>query len=140
MKAQLIILFVILIATSACMSKKTNTLSGNPSKTILHISPTEAKQLIETNTGNPDFKIIDVRTKDEFENERIPDSIMIDYYNPNFNLELEKLDRNKTYLIYCRTGRRSGETLKIMQDQGFQNVYNMEGGIIKWKGKSYQTI
>ena len=52
-----------------------------------------------------DCLIIDVRTSEEFEEVRLPNSINIDFYNPqDFMQELEKLDKNKAYYIYCRTG------------------------------------
>ena len=65
---------------------------------------------------------------------------MIDFYSDNFENELDKLDKNNTYLIYCRTGRRTGLTLSIMEELGFLRVYNMIGGITQWKEKGYPTI
>jgi rhodanese-related sulfurtransferase len=65
---------------------------------------------------------------------------MIDYYSDTFKNELDKLDKNKTYLIYCRTGRRTGLTLDIMEEPGFIEVYNMLGGITQWQAKGYPVI
>lgn len=74
--------------------------------------------------------ILDVRTKEEFEEYNINGSINIDYYSDNFKQQLNQLDKNKTYLIYCRSGNRSGETLKIMEDLGFKIIYDLNGGFI----------
>ena len=83
-----------------------------------------------------DFLIIDVRTAEEFEELRIPESINIDFYNPqNFIQELEKLDKSKSYYIYCRTGSRSANTCELMKEMGFSNSYNLLGGITEWKGE-----
>ena len=80
--------------------------------------------------------IIDVRTPEEFQTSRIPNSINIDFYNPqNFMLEIEKLDRDIQYYVYCRTGVRSSNSCQLMNEMGFKKVYNLIGGIVKWQGK-----
>lgn len=73
--------------------------------------------------------LIDVRTRDEFLENGLEGAKNIDFYSPSFRQEIEKLDRNKTYFIYCRSGNRSGQTLRLMQELGFTNVYNMGGGM-----------
>ena len=80
--------------------------------------------------------IIDVRTPKEFEISSIPNSINIDFYNPqNFMQEIEKLDKNSSYYVYCRTGIRSANSCQLMSELGFKNVYNLVGGIVEWKGE-----
>ena len=80
--------------------------------------------------------VLDVRTPEEFENSRIPDSKNIDFYNPqNFMQEIEKLDKNNQYYIYCRTGVRSANSCALMKELGFKNTFNLIGGIVEWKGK-----
>ena len=82
------------------------------------------------------FIILDVRTSEEFNEKRLPNSINIDFYNPqNFILELEKLDKNKSYYVYCRTGARSATTCDLMKEMGFTKTYNLLGGISEWKGE-----
>ena len=80
--------------------------------------------------------VLDVRTPEEFENSRIPNSKNIDFYNPqNFMLEIEKLDKDNNYYVYCRTGVRSANSCVLMKELGFKNTFNLVGGIVKWKGK-----
>ena len=80
--------------------------------------------------------ILDVRTPDEFETSRIPNSKNIDFYNPqNFILEIEKLNKSKSYYVYCRTGVRSANSCQLMNELGFDKVYNLLGGIVEWKGE-----
>jgi len=80
--------------------------------------------------------IIDIRTKDEFNEYHISNAINIDFYSQFFTDEIEALDRNKTYLIYCRSGHRSGtatdNALDLMLNLEFTNVYNMRGGILSF--------
>ncbi|KAF2956924.1 rhodanese-like domain-containing protein [Marinitoga sp. 38H-ov] len=99
-----------------------------PKQEFQNISPKEAYDLIL----KEDVIILDVRTPGEFNSGHIVNAINIDYYNSSFKSELSKLDKNKTYIIYCRSGNRSGKTLDIMKELGFKNVYNISGGILSW--------
>jgi rhodanese-related sulfurtransferase len=81
-----------------------------------------------------DAVILDVRTKEEYDQARIPDSILIDIYKPDFLSQIEKLDRDKTYFVYCRSGSRSFNAAVQMQKMGFTKVFNLENGIIDWFG------
>jgi rhodanese-related sulfurtransferase len=81
--------------------------------------------------------ILDVRTPQEFETSRIPKSINIDFYNPEiFMQEIGKLDKERSYYIYCRTGVRSANSCHLMKDLGFTKTYNLIGGIVDWKGET----
>ena len=100
----------------------------------------EAVTLIEDNQQNPNFVILDVRTPEEFTAGHIEGAINIDFYNEAFKDHLNSLDKGKKYLIYCRTARRTGEALKIMDDLGFVEVYNMLGGIVQWEAEGLPTV
>jgi len=126
-------MLLLLFFTSSCITdpeKKENQI-------IKNISADEAHQLIEENKGNTDFLIIDIRTESEYNQGYIQDAINIDYYSPNFTEQLDNLDKNMTYLIYCRSGNRSGNALNEMKKLNFNEVYNLEGGIITWIDKGY---
>ncbi len=80
--------------------------------------------------------ILDVRTLAEVEEGIIPNAIHIDIYNgQGFIDELEGLDKTKNYYVYCRSGNRSGQACSIMEQMGFENSYNLIGGIIDWEGE-----
>ena len=74
-----------------------------------------------------DATIIDVRTPEEFAQERVKKAINIDLFSPSFMLELQKLDQSKSYLLYCRSGNRSGQAEQIMRQIGFLKVQNIGG-------------
>jgi rhodanese-related sulfurtransferase len=79
--------------------------------------------------------IIDVRTDAEVADGIIPNAIHIDIFKgQGFIDEVGALDKNKNYYIYCRSGNRSGQACAIMQSLGFENAYNLEGGILEWEG------
>ena len=102
---------------------------------IESITPKEAYILIQENKDNPNFIILDMRTPEEFLGDYIENAVNLYYYSDTFRNDLNKLDKNKTYLIYCRSGRRSRNALNIMKELDFREVYNMLGGISKWKSE-----
>jgi rhodanese-related sulfurtransferase len=103
------------------------------------ITPQEASSLIKENRANPNFVILDVRTPKEFQEGHIEGAINLDYYAETFLDDLDRLDKTKVYLIYCRTGSRSGKSFGFMKKLKFQNVYHMVGGITRWKAEGLPT-
>ena len=80
--------------------------------------------------------VLDVRTEDEFSEGNIPNAINIDIHKgQGFIYKLEELDKSKTYYVYCRSGARSGQACKIMNELGFEKAYNLVGGILGWQGE-----
>lgn len=75
---------------------------------------------------------LDVRTPGEFMSGFIKGAKNIDFQSGNFENEIATLDKNETYAVYCRSGNRSGQAVKVMHDSGFHNVYNLNGGVIDW--------
>ncbi len=79
--------------------------------------------------------ILDVRTEEEVEEGYIPGATNLDIHKgQEFLDELEKLDKSKNYYVYCRSGARSGKACDIMDQLGFANAYNLEGGFMNWEG------
>jgi rhodanese-related sulfurtransferase len=99
---------------------------------VHEVTSQEAFDLIQDNNGNPDFIILDVRTSLEFHDGHIEGALSIDVNLPSFSEELEQLDRNATYLVYCRSGNRSRTALAIMEGLGFTRVYHLTNGITEW--------
>ena len=69
--------------------------------------------------------LLDVRTQEEFQSGHISGALMIDYYDEDFAHHISTLDKEKTIYIYCRSGGRSGRSMKMMQEQGFNRLYNL---------------
>jgi rhodanese-related sulfurtransferase len=100
----------------------------------------DAFALIQKNKNNPDFVVLDVRTPEEFKDGHIEGAININYNSGGFKTELSELNKNKTYFVYCRTGRRSAEAVKIMRDLGFTNIIQMKGDILKWQSANLPLV
>lgn len=87
-------------------------------------------------TDQENVEILDVRTPDEFNEGYIPGAKNIDIYKgQGFLDEINQLDKSKEYYIYCRSGARSAQACALMQQQGFENTYNLRGGITEWNGE-----
>ncbi len=96
-----------------------------------NLQPAAAQQLIETER---ELVLIDVRTPGEFRSGHLTEAINIDYLGTDFYEDMEALDPTKTYLIYCRSGRRSIRACTLMINGGMprEQVYNLDGGIQAW--------
>tara|TARA_B100001093_G_scaffold74685_1_gene65427 strand:- start:198 stop:635 length:438 start_codon:yes stop_codon:yes gene_type:complete len=100
-----------------------------PETKFENIKAIEATKMIEK---NPDMMVLDIRTPEEFASGHIPASINIDYKAENFESELKKLDRSKSYLMHCRSGRRSTAALDIFSKLGFDHIIHIDDGILGW--------
>ncbi len=79
--------------------------------------------------------ILDVRTEEEVEESSIPNSIHIDIYKgQGFLDEVNNLDKNKSYYVYCKSGGRSNQACLLMEQLGFEKTFNLLGGITEWTG------
>jgi len=107
---------------------------------VSELSAKEAFSMINRNKDNSDFIILDIRTLEEYESGHLENSIRIDYYSSDFEEQLDKLDKNKTYLIYCRSGNRSSKALNIMQELGFKEAYHISGGINEWTEEGFPIV
>lgn len=81
--------------------------------------------------SNSNKLLIDVRTPEEFIEKRALESINIDFYDENFNDDILKISKEDDVYIYCRSGRRSELTVRFLLENGFENVYNVNSGIIE---------
>ncbi|MFT4987140.1 MAG: rhodanese-related sulfurtransferase [Flavobacteriales bacterium] len=81
--------------------------------------------------------ILDVRTEQEWEEGIIPGAVKLDIFDAhNFKGEVEKMDKAKSYFVYCRSGNRSGQACAFMNNIGFDNTYNLMGGMMEWEGET----
>lgn len=101
-----------------------------------HLTTEQAEKMILENSGNSDFILLDVRKPEEFKTGYIKGAINVDFKSNDFLENLDGLIKDRTYVVYCKSGGRSAKALEIMQGKGFKNVYNVLGGIKKWKDEN----
>lgn len=91
------------------------------------ISVKELKQMIDK---GEDFQLIDVREPNEYEVAQIGGELIPLATVPD---SIDKISRDKKVVVHCRSGKRSGNAVKFLEQQhGFENLYNLEGGILAW--------
>ncbi len=88
------------------------------------VTPEQALTLVENGVT-----VIDLRTPEEYEAGHLADSTLVDFYEPDFREQIGALDPSQPYVIYCASGNRSGQAYDIMAELGFDEVYDIDGGI-----------
>ena len=90
------------------------------------------KKMIE----KKDYQLLDVRTKEEYKNGNLdPKAFNIDFYSKDFEKQLVYLDKNKSVFVYCFSGGRSGDAVKLLEKAGFKEIYQLDGGYKAWIAK-----
>jgi len=136
---------LVVVTLSACGSDAASTSETEPSNAAT--STAEGVQLVQpddaaaTIAAPPDdLVILDVRTPAEFAEGHIEGAVMIDFYRDDFASELAKLDPEVPYVLYCRSGNRSGQTGSLMTALGFSAVDDVDGGIIAWQNAGLPLV
>jgi phage shock protein E len=120
------ILILILMCISFCFYAQT---------IVKNVDAAAFKKLVDENRS----VLIDLRTTDEINNKgMIKGAKQIDFLDKNSEAAIEKLDKKKTYLIYCAGGGRSGDCAALMQKMDFKEVINLEKGFDDWKRKGFE--
>jgi rhodanese-related sulfurtransferase len=99
-----------------------------------NVTAVEFKSLIEKQKG----VVIDLRTVDEIKKGKIKGATEIDFLGVDFNKEADKLDKSKTYYLYCAGGGRSADASEILISKGFKHVVNLEKGFADWKKQNFE--
>ncbi|NET31928.1 MAG: rhodanese-like domain-containing protein [Cyanothece sp. SIO1E1] len=79
--------------------------------------------------------LLDVRTPEEVAGGKIEGALEIDVLADDFEQKIQNLEKDKTYLVYCKAGSRSARACKVMEKAGFQDLYNLKGGYTAWSSK-----
>jgi len=107
---------------------------------VHNLNVSEANDMINDNLENQNFVILDVRTPGEYAAGHIANAVNVDVEAADFTVKITAYDKDKTYLVYCRSGRRSLTAAGIMIKQGFRDVYNMLAGITEWQAAGYPVV
>lgn len=106
-------------------------------KTLFGASPQDnltEEQVRDLCKRDRKVELIDVRTLPEYKMEHINPCRNIDFKAKDFSDKVKYLDKSRTYILYCKSGKRSKKALSIMSKMGFENLYSLSGGIQSWEG------
>jgi rhodanese-related sulfurtransferase len=104
-----------------------------PKGQIQNVSSAKFYELIQSDNGI----VLDVRTLGEFQQGHLPNALVIDIYQRDFEEKIKSLPKDKEIYVYCTVGARSRQAAGILQKNGFEKVYNLEGGIMDWARNRY---
>ena len=132
LKNKILYFAVLVLSLSFCISCKEGI--AQEEETIEMVTPDEAEKLSKMK----DVKLLDVRTKEEFNEGHIANAQNL-VYDENFSEKIGKLDKEKPVIVYCKSGGRSEKCAQILKDSGFVKVYDIKGGITEWKFEGKKT-
>ncbi|MEC4049856.1 rhodanese-like domain-containing protein [Flavobacterium sp. SUN046] len=124
MKSKIGAIVSILLLIMGCQKEKSETVQTVDANSF-------EKKLKES--SNP--QLLDVRTPEEFATEHLVNATNVDWNGANFETLAQKYDRSKAVFVYCKSGGRSSEAAEALQKMGFKEIYNLDGGIMKWTGE-----
>lgn len=120
-----------------CVSKENKENSASSETDTTKLEPQAFKsQLSATN----DAVLIDVRKPEELTDGFIEGAINIDYTDSSFTEKIGRLDKSKTYFVYCKSGKRTAGAVDQMASSGFKNIYILDGGYTSWVEKGLETV
>lgn len=119
---KIIFSFIFSLLVFACSPKEAE-------QSVTEISADEFEEII---SQNDNVTILDVRTPEEFSDGFIKEALLINFFDEDFQSQIEKLDKDKIYVVYCKSGMRQSQAANMMEGLGFKKVYLLEGGIDRW--------
>lgn len=105
--------------------------------TVVHLTPMAFEEAIHT---IKDGVILDVRTPGEFEKNRLENAVNYNWNDPDFIQNISFIDKSTPILVYCLSGGRSGAAAQKMVENGFQQVYALDGGLLNWEAAHLPVI
>lgn len=130
------LLICILLIAFGCSAPEKKPGNESLKKGIMVLPPRDFKAEL---SAAPNAILIDVRKPEELPDGIIKGAINIDFTGPEFSEKIAVLDKEKTYFVYCKSGKRSGDAVKQMEKAGFENIYTLEGGLKNWVGQGLET-
>lgn len=92
-----------------------------------------ATEFAEKIKQSPAATVVDVRTPGEFSRGHLPDALNCDWNGSEFDSQISTIDKSKPVFVYCQSGSRSASAAAKMRSDGFKKVYELQGGIMKWR-------
>ncbi len=127
-------LFCLSASVFSCQNQPNGTQADRPINTTISIDDFEKKLSAD------EIQLIDVRTPEEFNQGHLKGALNYNINSGEFQQQIAKLDKNKVVLVYCLSGGRSASAAELMASAGFQEIYNMQGGIMKWNAANKALI
>ena len=126
------------ITFNQCTSDKESSDSATEVPSTAEIYSVEAEEFYELSQKSI-AQLVDVRTASEYADGHISGAVNMDIYEHDFSQKIKELSKDKPVLVYCRSGSRSMKATEVLEEQGFELIYNLEGGINSWNSAGFET-
>ena len=134
-----VVLVLALAISAGCTGIQTSASDATSAYTDLSVE--EFKRMVDESRSDPGgTTILDVRTDAEYQREHLRDAINLDVNAGVFRDRAARMDRDRTYLVYCQSGTRSAHAAQTLNELGFTRVYNMRGGITRWQDAGFPVV
>jgi len=133
--SKIILITMLWISLASCGQKQNEKSSDQDSASKISLISTE-----DLNKVNKDILLIDVRTPGEYASGHVENSVNIDFRASNFKDLIGELDKNQDVYVYCKVGGRSASAAKMMEDMGFNKIYDLKGGIMQWEKDGFKKV
>lgn len=128
-------LFILGFITVILLGSSTQSSEVLSPKPFADLDPKTFHQLIQDEDKR--IVLLDIRTPEEYAHGYLAQATLMDFYANDFKSKLEQLDKDPTYLLYCRSGNRSRQALNLMEQLGFKDAHHLAGGILRWTAEGY---
>lgn len=144
MKRTVLIIFLLMMLGTAVACGSQTEAAPNPAPAaeidfndILNLADTVDAQTVASVKDREDVIVLDVREQWEYDEGHIPGVVLIPMGDvPN---RLAEIPTDKEVIVTCRSGNRSAQITDFLRQQGFDNVHNMDGGILAWEAAGYDV-
>lgn len=144
------VLLLAIVFLTACTNNNAQEDTQTNNAIEQHANTNEQQQIIAQDINVAAFankinslenvQILDVRTPQEWGEGTIKNAIKMNFYDADFDQQIEQLDKSKPVLVYCKSGGRSAQTMSKLKNIGFKETYNLLGGITAWKSANQPTV
>jgi rhodanese-related sulfurtransferase len=142
MKSTLSSALLLFLSITACQSPSSSeasqsaTASSSTTATASVVTLTVQEFAAQSSKGT----ILDVRTDGEVAQGKIEGALVIDYYSPDFLDQVSQLPKDQELYLYCAVGARSEEAARLLVQQGYTEVYHLQGGIQGWSQEGMAVV
>ena len=119
-----------ILAAVVCLARPLSAQTAAPAAAVKNVSAEDAEKLLKE---KKDVVVIDLRTEAEFKTGHIAGAKNIDFLDNEFAKQIGALDKAKTYLVHCGSGRRSTKALEVFQTQKFSSILHLNEGFKAWE-------
>ena len=113
---------------------------GDKKSAVQHVDAKAAAKLLASDDKKKTPVVLDIRTPGEFKEGHLKDAKNIDFLEDSFEAKVAKLDKDKNYLVHCKSGGRSTKSLEVFKKLGFKNIYHLDGGFMAWEDAEQEVI